>query len=275
MDKIHIRNLEVFGHHGVLPEENKLGQKFLISATLHMDTRIAGVSDDLSKTVNYGKVCQFMTSYLNERTFSLIEAAAEHLSMDLLERFSNVRKLDLEIAKPWAPIGLPLESVSVEISRAWHRVYVALGSNMGDTNQYIQNGFKALDEITRTHLISKSTVIKTEPYGVKDQPDFLNAVALVETLLSPKELLAQLNRIEDENGRTRQIKWGPRTLDLDIIFYDDIVYNEDGLIIPHIDMKNREFVLRPLAELDPYFIHPVFKKTVKQLLERVNLSVVQ
>ena len=275
MDKIHIKNLEVFGYHGVLPEENSLGQKFLISVTLHVDTRNAGVSDDLSKTVNYGKVCQFITRFLNEQTFSLIEAAAEHLSMELLSRFDNVRRVELEISKPWAPIGLPLDAVSVEIDRGWHRAYVALGSNLGDSMGYIQNGLKGLREITRTRLLKQSTIIPTKAYGVTEQPDFLNAVVLLETLLSPMELLRELNRIEDENGRTRQIKWGPRTLDLDIVFYDDLVINEEGLVIPHPDMKNRDFVLKPLAELDPYYLHPVLGKTIKQLLERVNLSVVQ
>ena len=132
MDRIKIQNLEVFGHHGVFSEETKLGQKFLINATLYTDTRAAGYSDELEYSTDYGKICHFMTKYMQTHTFKLIEAVAEQMAQALLLEFPLLQKLDLEIQKPWAPIGLPLENISVEISRGWHKVYLSVGSNLGE-----------------------------------------------------------------------------------------------------------------------------------------------
>ena len=108
-------------------------------------------------------------------------------------------------------------------------------------------------------------MIETEPYGVTDQPSFLNGAARISTLLTPHELLDELHRIEAEAGRERIIHWGPRTLDLDIIFYDDLVMSDDDLCIPHVDMHNRSFVIEPMKELAPYKMHPVLKKRMVEL----------
>lgn len=128
LDEIHIENLEVFANHGVFPEENRLGQKFLLSLTMYMDTRPAGRKDDLSMSVNYGEVSAFMTRWMQEHTCKLIEAAAEQLCEALLNAYPLLQGVDLELKKPWAPVGLPLETVSVKISRFWHRAYLGLGS---------------------------------------------------------------------------------------------------------------------------------------------------
>ena len=144
-DKIHIKNLEVFGRHGVFPEENRLGQKFIINAVLYVSTREAGLRDDLTKSVHYGEVSHFMTNYMTEHTFQLIEAAAEQMARAVLLRFPRMQAITLEILKPWAPIGLPLEAVSVEITRSWHLAYIAVGSNLGDREKYIRQGIESLD----------------------------------------------------------------------------------------------------------------------------------
>jgi len=132
MDKIKIENLEIFANHGVFPEENVLGQKFLVSAVLYTDTRKAGKTDELTASIHYGEVSQFINEFLTEHTYRLLECAAESLAEALLLRTPGLDKIRLELKKPWAPIGLPLETVSVEIERGWHTAYIALGSNMGD-----------------------------------------------------------------------------------------------------------------------------------------------
>ena len=108
--------------------------------------------------------------------------------------------------------------------------------------------------------------METEPYGLTDQAKLLNGCLELKTLLTPEELLAVLNRIEQQAGRERLQHWGPRTLDLDIIFYDRLVCQKKQLCIPHVDMHNREFVLEPLAQLAPYKRHPVYGKTVAEML---------
>lgn len=264
-DQIKIRDLEVFANHGVFPEENTLGQKFLVSATLYTHTRAAGLTDDLTASIHYGEVSAFIDRYLREHTFKLLERAAEALAEELLLSTPHLEKIQLEIKKPWAPVRLPLKTVSVEIERGWHTAYIALGSNMGDRENYLNTAVRALDEIRGCSVLRVSHFLETPPYGVTDQADFLNGCLKLKTLLSPRELLDELHRIEQEAGRERILRWGPRTLDLDIIFYDDLVWEEDDLCIPHVDMHKRKFVLEPLCEIAPYKRHPVYGKTVYEL----------
>lgn len=269
-DKIRIKNLEVFGNHGVFPEENKLGQKFLVNAVLYTSTREAGKTDDLTKSIHYGEVSHFITKYMMEHTFQLIESVAEQLAKALLLQFEHLKWIDLEIQKPWAPIGLPLESVSVEISRGWHQAFVATGSNLGDRGEYIRKGIEAIKACEDCVVEKESELIVTKPYGVTEQPDFLNGMLQIKTLFSPMELLHKLNEIEAAANRERKMHWGPRTLDMDIIFYDDLVLDTTELTIPHVDMQNRKFVLEPLAELASWYRHPIFGKTVKEMLEELK-----
>ena len=114
MDTIYIKDLEVFANHGVYPEENKLGQKFVISADLSVDVRMAGLTDELEYSVNYGEVSHTIQDFLQKHTFKLIEAAAEGLAAELFCRYPLIRALRLEIQKPWAPVGLPLRTVYVD-----------------------------------------------------------------------------------------------------------------------------------------------------------------
>lgn len=270
LDEIRIEDLEVFANHGVFPEENVLGQKFLVSAVLYTDTRRAGRTDDLTASIHYGEVCAFIDRYLREHTFKLLERAAESLAEELLLNTQNLRKVRIEIKKPWAPVGLPLKTVSVSIEREWHDVVIALGSNMGDRESYLSGAVEKLNAVRGCRVKKVSDFIETPPYGVTDQADFLNGCLEMETLMYPHELLDELHRIEKEAGRERIIRWGPRTLDLDIIFYDDMIQQDDDLCIPHVEMHKREFVLKPLCGIAPYKRHPVTGKTVKEMLDEVN-----
>ena len=270
LDEIRIEDLEVFANHGVFPEENVLGQKFLVSAVLYTDTRRAGRTDDLTASIHYGEVCAFIDRYLREHTFKLLERAAESLAEELLLNTQNLRKVRIEIKKPWAPVGLPLKTVSVSIEREWHDVIIALGSNMGDREGYLNGAVEKLNAVRGCRVKKVSDFIETPPYGVTDQADFLNGCLEMETLMYPHELLDELHRIEKEAGRERIIRWGPRTLDLDIIFYDDMILQDDDLCIPHVEMHKREFVLKPLCGIAPYKRHPVTGKTVKEMLDEVN-----
>lgn len=268
-DKISIKNLEVFANHGVFPEENRLGQKFLVTATLYTDTRNAGMKDDLTQSIHYGIVSQKITDFLQKHTYQLIETAAEQLVQELLLHTEHLQAVTLELKKPWAPVGLPLETVSVTITRGWHTAYLALGSNMGDKQAYLDGAVKAISESGDCELLHVSDYICTAPYGGVEQDDFLNACLSLRTLLTPHELLNRLHEIEQAAGRERLIHWGPRTLDLDILMYDDLVMDTEDLIIPHIEMHLRDFVLKPLAQIAPWKRHPVLGLTVAQMLAQL------
>lgn len=266
MDKIHIKNLEVFARHGVFPEENALGQKFVVSAVLYTSTREAGRADDLAKSIHYGEVSRFITEFMEQNTFQLLETAAERLAEELLLNTEHLEKIRLEIKKPWAPVGLPLETVSVEIERGWHTVYIALGSNLGDKEANLCLGVEGLRSTRGCRVEAVSDFLVTAPYGGVEQDDFLNGAMKIRTLLTPHELLERLHEIEQEAKRERVVRWGPRTLDLDILLYDDLILDEEELHIPHIEMYKRDFVLKPLCQIAPYARHPVYNRTAAELL---------
>lgn len=265
MDIIRIDNLEVYAYHGAYDEEKEKGQYFYVNAELYTNTRKAGMNDDLDVSTNYGTVCDFIHDFMTKHTYDLIETVAEQLAQALLLEFKLVKSVLLEIKKPHAPIEKEFESVSVEIERGWHEAFVAFGSNLGDKEKFIDEAIEALSNLPQINIVAISDKIVTEPYGNVEQDVFLNGVMKIETLLPADELLQILQKVEEHAGRERKIHWGPRTLDLDIIFYDDDIISEDDLIVPHPDMKNRDFVLKPLMQIAPYKLHPVYRKTISDM----------
>lgn len=266
-DKIIVDRLQVYARHGVFPEENETGQTFVVSLILYTDTRKAGRSDDLTESIHYGEVCEFVNAFMKENTFKLLEKVAEELAEGLLLKYDLLKKISVRIDKPSAPIALPFETVAVEIERGWHKAYIALGSNMGDKQKYLDDAVNQIKAHTLCKVNVVSDFIETKPYGGVEQDFFLNGAMEIETLLTPFELLDFLHEIEQKADRKREIHWGPRTLDLDILFYDDEIIDSPDLTVPHIDMANRDFVLLPMKQIAPYMRHPVSGKTVGQMAE--------
>ncbi len=275
MDTIKITNLKVFARHGVFPEERENGQDFYVSAALELDCRRAGKSDRLEDALNYADVCRFITDFLQKHTYRLIEAAAEQLLEAMLLSLPLVQKIRLELSKPHAPVGLPFENISVELERGWHTAFLSIGSNMGDRRAYLENGTAELCGHPLIRNVKASSLLETKPYGPVEQADFLNGCLQLETLLWPEELLEVLHGIEAHAGRERTVVWGPRTLDMDILFYDRQSYESRGLVIPHADLQNRLFVLQPLMELCPDYRHPILQKTVRELYRACAESAVR
>lgn len=269
MDKIKIEDLEIYAHHGVMKEENVLGQKFLLTLELGVDTSLVGKTDELNDSINYAEVAHYVNTYLKEHTYRLIEAAAEHIAEELLLHFP-IKEVLVEVKKPWAPILLPLSHVSVAIHRKWHKVCLSIGSNMGDKKENLDKAVALLLANPKIRVEKVSDYLVTEPYGGVEQDDFLNAALVVKTLLTPQELLSVIGEVEKALKRERVIHWGPRTIDLDILLYDDYVVREENLLIPHIEMHKRDFVLRPLVQIAPEAYHPLLQKTVYQLFEELD-----
>jgi 2-amino-4-hydroxy-6-hydroxymethyldihydropteridine diphosphokinase len=149
-------------------------------------------------------------------------------------------------------------------------IYLALGSNLGDRFANLQAATAALPPAIR--VLHQSPVYETLPWGLTNQPNFLNMALKGETTLAPLELLNHLKHLETNLGRLPAVRWGPRRIDMDILFYDGLILDTPGLIIPHPHLHERAFVLVPLADLDPDLVHPLFGKPVRELLAAVETT---
>ena len=275
MDEIRIENLKIFANHGVLQSEKKEGQFFYINAVIEIPLGKAGRTDALNDTVSYAELCEVMVKEMQAKSYDLIEAAAMHLIVHILSEYKMIKRITLELRKPDAPIDASFDSVSVRISRARHKVYIAYGSSMSyekngkvtESPEIIEGALKMLSDDPEIEIVKKSEDIVTEPYGGVAKNKFYNGIICAETFYEPEELLDRLHSVEKSYGRTRDVHWGDRTLDLDIVYYDHEVIETDRLSIPHADMQNRDFVLEPLNELAPDMVHPVLHMTTSQLLK--------
>jgi len=264
-DFIKVTNLKVFAYHGVLEEEKKNGQDFYLNAKVYVDMRKAGLTDRLEDTINYDSVCIFLAEVFAEKQFDTIEAAAEYTLQEVIVNFPTIEAMELEIRKPHAPLTYVPEDISVTIYREWHTVYLSFGSNVGEPIGTINEAIIMLKDPYAIRNIKRSDLFVTKPYGPVEQNDFVNGCLEMETYMDPEELVTYIHEIEDYFERDRSIHWGPRPIDLDIVFFDDYVYNSKTLTIPHADMENRMFVLEPLSQLCPGRRHPVWGKTVDQM----------
>jgi len=266
MDQLIIKDLVIFGHHGVFQEEKKMGQKFIIDLIIDLDLQVACETDNLESAINYAQLSHELTGVFQRDNYDLIERAAEVLSQYILAQYPSVKQVDLTLKKPWAPVLLELAYPAVRIVRARHSAYIAIGSNLGDKASHIEQALTLINQSNHTKILRQSSLIETDPVGYDDQDTFLNGMIMVSTTLTPKKLMQWLMSIEAELKRERLVKWGPRTIDLDIIYYDDYVTDDSDIVLPHPRMHERAFVLEPLAEIAPYAVHPLYKKRTVELL---------
>ena len=270
MDKVILKDFEVLACHGVNLEEKVNKQRFVFTAELDVDFERAAERDDLNETVSYAAVKKEIKAFCEDNCFDLIETLCARLAERILKKFPLARRVELTVKKPDAPMSGKFEYAGVRAVREWHRVYLALGSSEGDKNGYLDFAINSLNADDNFAGVRESTRITTNPYGGVAKGQFVNSAVECDTLYSPTKLLAVLNGIEQKGGRVRNERWGDRTLDIDILFYDDSIISLPDLCVPHPDMQNRNFVLAPLCELNPNIVHPLLKKRVGELLCCLN-----
>jgi dihydroneopterin aldolase/2-amino-4-hydroxy-6-hydroxymethyldihydropteridine diphosphokinase len=256
-DQIILTGVSARGFHGVLDAEKRDGQMFVVDVQLILDLSRAGRTDDLSATVNYAEVAAAVVARISGPSFDLIERLAEVIADDVLA-LPLVDAVEVVVHKPEAPVGHPFTDVEVRIRRSrGPRAVIALGSNLGDRGRTLSLAVDALRALPGFTVTSVSPIVETDPVGGPDQPPYLNAVVVGRTTLDAAELLRALHRIEAAHGRTREVRWGARTLDLDLIQLgepgsgEEVVSNDETLRLPHPRAAERAFVLVPWAQAEP------------------------
>jgi dihydroneopterin aldolase / 2-amino-4-hydroxy-6-hydroxymethyldihydropteridine diphosphokinase len=260
LDRIEVTGIRAWGRHGVLPQETDLGQQFLADVTLHLSTAPAGAADALSRTVNYAEVAHAVHEELAGGPYALVETLAERIAQRILTDTGHplVRRVGIRLHKPAAPVGLPVGDVIVSIERdaAPVAAVLALGTNLGDRAQHLREALALLASTDGIEVEWTGPVLETAPVGgPAGQGAFLNSVIGVRTVLGPFALLEAAQSAEREARRERLVRWGPRTLDVDVITYGDWRSDDEALAVPHPRAHQRAFVLapwhaaRPQAEL--------------------------
>ncbi len=251
-DRITLRGLRVFGYHGVLDAEREEGQEFLVDAVLWLDTAAAAATDDLELTANYAALADRLAAVVAGPPVRLIETLAQRLAEAATATEPRAREVEITVHKPHAPVGHRFEDVSVTIRRrAGQHVVLALGSNLGDRLATLQGAVQELLTGPGLTLTALSPVYETAPVGGPPQPDYLNAVLVARTTLPPAALLHRCQQAEQAFHRIREEVWGPRTLDVDIIVYGDLVSDDPVLTLPHPRARERAFVLAPWLDAEP------------------------
>lgn len=265
MSAITVKGLKVEACHGVLPEEKINKQPFVFDINTDCDTSAAATSDDVSLTVNYAEVCKIVTDFCKGNTFGLIETLSFKTAFLLVEKFPLIKAVEVTVHKPQAPVGLPFDDISVTARVERNTVVLSLGSSEGDRKATLDGAVKALGALDGVKILKVSDYIETQPYGGVAQNTFLNCALTAECLISPRELLNNIHKIESGFKRVRDKRWGDRTLDIDIVFFGNKIIAEEGLCVPHPDYKNRAFVLTSLKQIVPDFVCPLSLKRIADM----------
>lgn len=261
-DRIVLSGVRGRGFHGVFEHERREGQDFVIDVELTVDLAAAGASDELVDTVNYGEIGAAVLARIEGEPHDLIERLAELIAADVLSH-SAVDEVTVTVHKPQAPVGVPFGDVTVAVTRRRSPVpvVIALGANLprgtAQPQDTVGHAIEALGRHPGVTVTTASGLHHTEPVGGPDQPGYVNAVVTARTRLSPASLLRELHAVEADFDRTREVRWGARTLDLDLVQYGDPASDTDvtsdrpHLTLPHPRAHERAFVLVPWLEADP------------------------
>jgi len=272
-DHIYVNGLRLMALVGVLPHEREALQPVQVDLELEVDLAEAGLTDNLMDSADYGAITGAVAETVRTSTDLLLERLAARIAERVLQ-FDHVEVADVRLTKLRPPIPEDIDSSAVRIVRtrvdmrvpARHRAIVALGSNLGDRAAYLRFGLERL-----SNVVAQSQVFETDPVGgPENQGPYLNMAAIVDTDLDPFALLRRLLQIEAEAQRVRKVRWGPRTLDLDLIDYDGLIRQAPAPVLPHPGIDERIFVLAPIAEIAPAWRHPETQLTAAEMLEKLD-----
>jgi dihydroneopterin aldolase/2-amino-4-hydroxy-6-hydroxymethyldihydropteridine diphosphokinase len=278
-DKILIEGLKAWGRHGVLDFEKQYSQAFTVDIEIWADISKAYLSDNLEDTINYASIYDIIKSVIETQSFRLVERLAYVIVEKVFLHDLRIQRIKIRLIKNKAPLDGQVDDIGVEIEKSrtdvlmqdrcmnaesdisaaetgtkaetdeGYRAVLALGSNVGDRYQNIQKAIERLSDCRGIVILNKSKLYETEPVGYADQEKFYNAAILVQTTLNPFDLYSKIKDIENNLGRKKTFRWGPRLIDIDIIAYERCVINTKGLTLPHKEYMQRAFVLKPISDM--------------------------
>ena len=258
MDQITLSGVTAVGHHGVFDFERRDGQPFVVDAVLHTGFR---EGRSLRRRPRHRALRSTWPTvsgnWITGEPLNLIEALAVRIADDILQKFP-VAAVDITVHKPKRPDRgrvrrrLRQRAPEADMSPLYTRAVIALGSNLGERSDTLSAAVADLVDPPEVRLLAISPIVQTKAVGgPAGQPDFLDMVVAVETSLPPRELLQHCHAVEQKHLRVRDVRWGPRTLDVDIITYGDVVSPDPELTLPHPRAAERAFVLYPWSLIDP------------------------
>ena len=268
-DLVEITQIAAWGRHGVLDAEQEIGQAFTVDLGLHLSTATAARTDDLTATVNYAEAAALALEAIQGRPHQLIETLAEQIAQAVLALSPRLRAVTVTVHKPAAPVGLPVGDVRVRITRQADPVeaVLAVGTNLGDRVAHLERVLELLDAADGVQVTWTGPVVETDPVGGPAQGAYLNSVIGLRTTRSPEGLLDLAHALERDAHRERGVRWGARTLDVDVITWGTLQQNDDTLTLPHPRAHERAFVLAPWAAARPTATLPGYG-SIAALLDR-------
>jgi len=285
MFRIIIKDLNLFGYHGVKESEKKDGQNFCFNIEILLNKNSFLNGDDLENTINYSEVIRLVKKINSSNKFNLLETFSQTIAEDIMKMSPLVEKVTVKIEKTSPPIKENLESVGVEYVLDRKReekdksknkkvyVFLSLGSNVGDRENNLRKAVDLISSNPNINVVKVSSIYETEPMYFKDQNYFYNIVlqARVCGELTPFEMIGFLKGIEYGFGRKRSEKrYGPRIIDIDLLYYGEMVIESDFFTVPHPGIEERKFVLVPLSEIAPEFI--IEGKNIKNFIGESNFT---
>ena len=288
MFKIIIKNLNLFGYHGVKESEKRDGQNFCFNIKILLNKNSFLNNDNLENTLNYSEVIELLKDINSNQRFNLLETLSQVVANKIIEMSLLIEKVTVKIEKTSPPIKENLESVGVEyildrkslesggevkLEGSKVNVYMSLGSNVGNRESNLRKAVNLIGRSPNISMLKVSSIYETEPMYIKDQDSFYNIVlnARIDGEISPFEIMGFLKGIEFGFGRKMTKKrYGPRVIDIDLLYYGEMSIESDFLTLPHPGIEERKFVLVPLSEIDPEL--GIKGKNIKKFIEEANLS---
>jgi dihydroneopterin aldolase/2-amino-4-hydroxy-6-hydroxymethyldihydropteridine diphosphokinase len=285
MFKILIKNLNLFGYHGVKESEKSEGQNFRFNIEVFIKKDDFSKYDSIEDTVNYSEIIKLVKRINGSSSFDLLETLAQEIAGQIEKMSPLIGKVAVKIEKTSPPIKENLGSVGVEyvlnseekakttLKKTAADVYLSVGSNMGGREDNLRKAADMIEANPNINVIKVSSIYETEPMYVKDQNYFYNIVlqCLVDKKLGPFEMMGFLKGVEHKLGRLKiDKKYGPRIIDIDLLYYGKTTLQSDFLTVPHLKITERKFVLLPLSEIAPDF--KIKGKNIKEILKNTTLT---